>query len=163
MWIFLTKLTYAGASRVGFHAQARLLSPRHEAGKPSLHGQCLSLTIINNSWWSTFQLFFFFDKRLVSVSQWIRETFFMSFQHLSHQGPDLVKIADFGLAREIRSRPPYTDYVSTRWYRAPEVLLRRYFWFEFSFLSIFIFLRLVTSGPHFFAMKSNIRPDKCST
>eukprot|EP00516_Mucochytrium_quahogii_P011279 CAMPEP_0203785966 /NCGR_PEP_ID=MMETSP0100_2-20121128/1332_1 /ASSEMBLY_ACC=CAM_ASM_000210 /TAXON_ID=96639 /ORGANISM=" , Strain NY0313808BC1" /LENGTH=577 /DNA_ID=CAMNT_0050688151 /DNA_START=305 /DNA_END=2038 /DNA_ORIENTATION=- len=35
-----------------------------------------------------------------------------------------VKIADFGLAREIRSRPPYTDYVSTRWYRAPEVLLR---------------------------------------
>ncbi|CAD7691867.1 unnamed protein product [Nyctereutes procyonoides] len=39
-------------------------------------------------------------------------------------GPELVKIADFGLAREIRSRPPYTDYVSTRWYRAPEVLLR---------------------------------------
>ncbi|GFR45903.1 hypothetical protein Agub_g7359 [Astrephomene gubernaculifera] len=37
---------------------------------------------------------------------------------------DSVKIADFGLAREIRSRPPYTDYVSTRWYRAPEVLLR---------------------------------------
>lgn len=35
-----------------------------------------------------------------------------------------VKIADFGLAREIRSRPPYTDYVSTRWYRAPELLLR---------------------------------------
>lgn len=31
-------------------------------------------------------------------------------------GPDIVKIADFGLAREIRSRPPYTDYVSTRWY-----------------------------------------------
>ncbi|KAI4472192.1 mitogen-activated protein kinase [Holotrichia oblita] len=38
-------------------------------------------------------------------------------------GPELVKIADFGLVREIRSRPPYTDYVSTRWYRAPEVLL----------------------------------------
>ncbi|CAH1155613.1 unnamed protein product [Phaedon cochleariae] len=38
-------------------------------------------------------------------------------------GTDLVKIADFGLVREIRSRPPYTDYVSTRWYRAPEVLL----------------------------------------
>ncbi|GMH40488.1 hypothetical protein BSKO_08392 [Bryopsis sp. KO-2023] len=37
---------------------------------------------------------------------------------------DSTKIADFGLAREIRSRPPYTDYVSTRWYRAPEVLLR---------------------------------------
>ncbi len=37
---------------------------------------------------------------------------------------DVVKLADFGLAREIRSAPPYTDYVSTRWYRAPEVLLR---------------------------------------
>jgi serine/threonine protein kinase len=24
---------------------------------------------------------------------------------------------------QIRSRPPFTDYVSTRWYRAPEVLL----------------------------------------
>jgi male germ cell-associated kinase len=37
---------------------------------------------------------------------------------------DFVKVADFGLAREIRSRPPFTDYVSTRWYRAPEILLR---------------------------------------
>ena len=37
---------------------------------------------------------------------------------------DTLKVADFGLAREIRSRPPFTEYVSTRWYRAPEVLLR---------------------------------------
>jgi len=37
---------------------------------------------------------------------------------------DIVKIADFGLAREVRSRPPFTDYVSTRWYRAPEILLK---------------------------------------
>jgi len=36
----------------------------------------------------------------------------------------LVKLADFGLARETRSKPPYTEYVSTRWYRAPEVLLK---------------------------------------
>ncbi|GAA5870206.1 hypothetical protein JCM1840_001590 [Sporobolomyces johnsonii] len=36
----------------------------------------------------------------------------------------IVKLADFGLAREIGSKPPYTEYVSTRWYRAPEVLLR---------------------------------------
>ncbi|WOH11581.1 hypothetical protein DCAR_0831071 [Daucus carota subsp. sativus] len=35
-----------------------------------------------------------------------------------------IKIADFGLAREINSSPPYTEYVSTRWYRAPEVLLQ---------------------------------------
>ncbi|XP_056594920.1 serine/threonine-protein kinase MAK isoform X2 [Triplophysa dalaica] len=45
-------------------------------------------------------------------------------ENLLCMGPELVKIADFGLAREIRSQPPYTDYVSTRWYRAPEVLLR---------------------------------------
>nr|GFC19236.1 cyclin-dependent kinase F-4-like isoform X1 [Tanacetum cinerariifolium] len=37
---------------------------------------------------------------------------------------DVIKIADFGLAREIVSQPPYTEYVSTRWYRAPEVLLQ---------------------------------------
>lgn len=35
----------------------------------------------------------------------------------------VVKLADFGLAREIRARPPFTEYVSTRWYRAPELLL----------------------------------------
>ncbi|XP_047187263.1 serine/threonine-protein kinase ICK-like isoform X1 [Scophthalmus maximus] len=45
-------------------------------------------------------------------------------ENLLCMGPELVKIADFGLAREIRSLPPYADYVSTRWYRAPEVLLR---------------------------------------
>ncbi|XP_001633210.2 serine/threonine-protein kinase MAK [Nematostella vectensis] len=45
-------------------------------------------------------------------------------ENLLCTGHELVKIADFGLARETRSRPPYTDYVSTRWYRAPEVLLR---------------------------------------
>ncbi|KAG8571758.1 hypothetical protein GDO81_011773 [Engystomops pustulosus] len=45
-------------------------------------------------------------------------------ENLLCMGPDLVKIADFGLVRELRSQPPYTDYVSTRWYRAPEVLLR---------------------------------------
>jgi serine/threonine protein kinase len=39
--------------------------------------------------------------------------------------PDLtVKLIDFGIAREIRSKPPFTEYVSTRWYRAPEMLFR---------------------------------------
>lgn len=42
---------------------------------------------------------------------------------LCRNGPSSVKIADFGLTREINSEPPYTDYVSTRWYRAPELLL----------------------------------------
>ena len=29
----------------------------------------------------------------------------------------VLKLIDFGLAREIRSRPPFTEYVATRWYR----------------------------------------------
>ncbi|KAI3878204.1 hypothetical protein MKX03_009731, partial [Papaver bracteatum] len=37
---------------------------------------------------------------------------------------DLIEVADFGLAREVCSQPPYTEYVSTRWYRSPEVLLQ---------------------------------------
>jgi male germ cell-associated kinase len=37
---------------------------------------------------------------------------------------ETLKIADLGQAREIRARPPFTDYVSTRWYRSPELLLR---------------------------------------
>lgn len=44
-------------------------------------------------------------------------------ENLMISGP-ICKITDFGLAREIRSKPPFTDYVSTRWYRAPEILLR---------------------------------------
>ncbi|XP_077238176.1 cyclin-dependent kinase F-4-like isoform X2 [Tasmannia lanceolata] len=39
---------------------------------------------------------------------------------------DIIKVADFGLAREVSSQPPYTEYVSTRWYRAPEVLLQSF-------------------------------------
>lgn len=40
----------------------------------------------------------------------------------------LVKVADFGLARSLSaedegSAPVLTDYVATRWYRAPEILL----------------------------------------
>lgn len=42
---------------------------------------------------------------------------------LCRQGHLCIKIADFGLTREIDGQPPYTDYVSTRWYRAPELLL----------------------------------------
>ncbi|KAJ3240482.1 hypothetical protein HDU81_003623 [Chytriomyces hyalinus] len=37
---------------------------------------------------------------------------------------DVLKIADFGLAKEFNCEPPFSDYVTTRWYRAPEVLLK---------------------------------------
>jgi len=36
---------------------------------------------------------------------------------------DKLKVADFGSCRGIFSKPPYTEYISTRWYRAPECLL----------------------------------------
>lgn len=44
-------------------------------------------------------------------------------ENLLCNGSNVIKIADFGLTREIKSKPPYTEYVSTRWYRAPELLL----------------------------------------
>ncbi|GMM38127.1 protein kinase [Saccharomycopsis crataegensis] len=37
----------------------------------------------------------------------------------------IVKLADYGLARNIDNKRPYTAYVSTRWYRSPEILLRQ--------------------------------------
>jgi len=36
---------------------------------------------------------------------------------------DIVKLADFGSCRGIYSKPPFTEYISTRWYRPPECLL----------------------------------------
>ncbi|XP_063980980.1 MAPK/MAK/MRK overlapping kinase-like isoform X2 [Diachasmimorpha longicaudata] len=36
---------------------------------------------------------------------------------------EVVKLADLGSVRGIYSRPPYTEYISTRWYRSPECLL----------------------------------------
>ncbi|KAF5295316.1 hypothetical protein FQA39_LY13181 [Lamprigera yunnana] len=40
----------------------------------------------------------------------------------NHQN-EVVKLADFGSIRDIHSKPPYTEYISTRWYRSPECLL----------------------------------------
>lgn len=34
-----------------------------------------------------------------------------------------LKLADFGSCRGIHSKQPYTEYISTRWYRSPECLL----------------------------------------
>ncbi|XP_072346927.1 MAPK/MAK/MRK overlapping kinase-like isoform X6 [Scyliorhinus torazame] len=36
---------------------------------------------------------------------------------------NLLKLADFGSCRSVFSKQPYTEYISTRWYRAPECLL----------------------------------------
>nr|KAF6382799.1 male germ cell associated kinase [Pipistrellus kuhlii] len=68
-------------------------------------------------------LYFIFEYMKENLYQLMKDRD-MKPENLLCMGPELVKIADFGLARELRSQPPYTDYVSTRWYRAPEVLLR---------------------------------------
>eukprot|EP00630_Chrysocystis_fragilis_P001815 CAMPEP_0197387142 /NCGR_PEP_ID=MMETSP1165-20131217/348_1 /TAXON_ID=284809 /ORGANISM="Chrysocystis fragilis, Strain CCMP3189" /LENGTH=432 /DNA_ID=CAMNT_0042912449 /DNA_START=192 /DNA_END=1490 /DNA_ORIENTATION=+ len=39
------------------------------------------------------------------------------------EGLTTLKLADFGSCRGIYSKQPYTEYISTRWYRAPECLL----------------------------------------
>jgi renal tumor antigen len=39
------------------------------------------------------------------------------------RGTLALKLADFGSTRGLTSVSPYTEYVSTRWYRAPEALL----------------------------------------
>lgn len=36
---------------------------------------------------------------------------------------DHLVIADLGSCKGIYSKPPFTEYISTRWYRAPECLL----------------------------------------
>ena len=36
-----------------------------------------------------------------------------------------MKIADFGLSKEHQKNNNHTNYVSTRWYRAPEIMLRQ--------------------------------------
>jgi renal tumor antigen len=40
----------------------------------------------------------------------------------------IVKLADFGSSRSSDTTPPFTDYTSTRWYRAPECILSNGFY-----------------------------------
>ncbi len=42
---------------------------------------------------------------------------------LVDKGGRRLKLADFGSCRRINGTPPFTEYISTRWYRSPECLL----------------------------------------
>ena len=93
-------------------------SPPVKSSNPSVGGVLsgLSAERVRSIMWQT----------LSGLAYMHKQGFFhrdMKPENLLVQG-EWVKLADMGLAREIRSRPPYTDYVSTRWYRAPEILLR---------------------------------------
>lgn len=41
----------------------------------------------------------------------------------------IIKLCDFGFARMLSPGENYTEYVATRWYRAPELLVRAFFCF----------------------------------
>jgi renal tumor antigen len=36
---------------------------------------------------------------------------------------DHLKLADLGSCKGVYSKHPYTEYISTRWYRSPECLM----------------------------------------
>lgn len=48
---------------------------------------------------------------------------FLNCQNTLFLQQNTLKLGDFGSCRSIYSKQPYTEYISTRWYRAPECLL----------------------------------------
>lgn len=64
---------------------------------------------------------------------------------------EVVKLADFGSCRGISQKQPFTEYISTRWYRAPECLLTDgYYNFKMDIWGIgCVFFELLTFIPLF--------------
>jgi len=52
------------------------------------------------------------------------ENFLIAANGYSDASEKILKLADFGLAKDIKKAGNHTEYVSTRWYRAPELVLR---------------------------------------
>lgn len=64
---------------------------------------------------------------------------------------DTIKLADFGSCRGIHSKQPYTEYISTRWYRPPECLLTDgYYGAKMDLWGVgCVFYELLTTNPLF--------------
>ena len=64
---------------------------------------------------------------------------------------DVIKLADFGSCRGIHSKHPYTEYISTRWYRPPECLLTDgYYGAKMDLWGVgCVFYELLTTNPLF--------------
>ncbi|KAL0244345.1 hypothetical protein GEMRC1_008429 [Eukaryota sp. GEM-RC1] len=62
-----------------------------------------------------------------------------------------VKLADFGSVKTIHSRAPFTEYISTRWYRSPECILTDgYYSFKMDLFALgCILYEILTSRPLF--------------
>jgi renal tumor antigen len=64
---------------------------------------------------------------------------------------DTIKLADFGSCRGVYSKQPYTEYISTRWYRPPECLLTDgYYGAKMDLWGVgCVFYELLTTNPLF--------------
>lgn len=64
--------------------------------------------------------FHLFYKKVIMV---LGHTVFKKKTILFNLQQNVLKLGDFGSCRSVYSKPPHTEYISTRWYRAPECLL----------------------------------------
>lgn len=74
-----------------------------------------------SSKWDASLLYFAFQKCNSGTVALSHELFFFVPQIILQQNS--LKLGDFGSCRSVYSKPPHTEYISTRWYRAPECLL----------------------------------------
>jgi|TARA_B110000305_G_C19089220_1_gene469967 cyclin-dependent kinase-like len=72
---------------------------------------------------------------------------------------DNLKLCDFGFARNIpqqRQNPQMTDYVATRWYRSPELLLSDRYSKEVDIWAIGCIMGELTDGEPLFPGESEV-------
>ena len=62
-----------------------------------------------------------------------------------------VKLADLGSCKGMYSKPPFTEYISTRWYRSPECLLTDgYYNYKMDICGLgYVFYEILTLEPLF--------------
>lgn len=72
-------------------------------------------------------------------------------------GAGILKLCDFGFARQLQGQPAdLTDYVSTRWYRAPELLVGMPYSFPVDVWAVGCIMGELTDGQPLFPGESDI-------
>ena len=71
---------------------------------------------------------------------------------------DVLKLCDFGFARVLPQKPTVqlTDYVATRWYRSPELLLGTHYGKELDYWAIGCIMGELIDGDPLFPGESEI-------